>query len=188
MLADAETRALAAVRGIALVGNLDFRHGQYPTTATVLPAWVRTPADVQEALRRGECAALFIPDRVDEGGFSFPHQLVLTVRVLAEHRLVELGGGAVVWVAVLWLMWGRWRPIPCHLSPDGAITVVGACATGTVAFSIWCMWWQFHTTWIPRGEWAFYVWAVVTPLAWWALPAADGEAAIAVEKSSVRSA
>lgn len=174
VVADEPTRDLAAAGGLALTGDLDFRHGQYPMTATVLPLWADTPAKVQAALEQGECAALFFPSRVSTGRFSFREQLQQTVGALVEEHLPLLLWGLAFWACVGAVAWRRVRMPIASLAPGAALVVIVVCVIVTVGLAIQTMWWRFRTGWYPRTEWAYLTWAVATLVAWWALPAVLG--------------
>lgn len=173
VVADRATRALADERRLALTGNIDFRHGQYPVTATVLPLWADTPAKVQVALEKGECAALFFPSRVSSGGFSFGKQLSETAHALVEDHLSLFLWGMAFWACLGAVAWRHLRMPTSALPPGVARWIIVGCVAVTVGLAVQTMWWRFRTGWYPRTEWAYLTWAVATLVAWWALPAAS---------------
>lgn len=173
-----ETLELVRQGPLAMLGDLDFRHGQYPLAATVLPASADTPEKVQRALERGECAALFLRGRTMAGGFSYPGQLMQNVRSLFERRLSLLFVGLLAWACTPWIWKALRRAIPiCRLAPGRALALITGLAMATAVLAAWSMWWQFRTGWYPRTEWAVLAWAIGSPLCWWALPAASARPA-----------
>jgi hypothetical protein len=164
------TRALAGRLHLAETGDLDFRSGHRPLTATALPLWADSPARIQEALARGECAALYFPDEVDSGGFHFWPLLVRNVTTLARERTALFLGGIGFWT-VAFLVLRRRRLPPCTLSDRARLGLVAVLCLAVGTLAVWSMWWQFRTRWYPRTEWAIYLWAVAAPLAAWLVTA-----------------
>ena len=172
-IADTETQALARQKGLALTGDLDYREGATPMCATVLPLWADTPARVQQALERGECAALYLASRVSHGNWTrgMPARFARSMLRLIDERLAMFLVGVLFWALLLIAarVYVRWPS--CPLPARGALVCVLACTGVTAAFTLWCVWWQFRVGWYPRTEWAMALWAVATPVAWWALSA-----------------
>lgn len=192
VLAAARTRHAAELAHLPEIGDLDFRSGNFPLTATVLPAWADSPARVQQALREGACAAIYFSDEMAEGGFRFWRQLTFLER-RARDRMFLMIGGTAFWmlVGLAWVRGRRGRvaggnAFAAVLRPvvrgegsascDPHFDLVGAAAlaaivvvcVGLAALTCWCMWWQFRTGWLPRTEWALYAWVLTCPLCWWA--------------------
>ena len=157
-LADTATQDFCRQKRLATLGTLDFRQGNSPRVATVLPADADTPARVLQALEQGRCATLYVP------AWTEPAQFRLTLNL--QHRfqdLTEEGGhlllpGLIFWAVVLrWIY--RWvRPTPARTLP--AILMLALMSGG---LGLWSIWWKFKIGWFPRVELALLVWLLASP-------------------------
>lgn len=156
--AEASTLDLCHRGRLAAVGNLDYRQGNTPFTATVFPTWANSPEKVQGALLSGQCATLYVPAWAEKADFSVVHNL--------RHRLQNLsrdGGrlllpGLLFWMVAGWLAGRHLKPRPGRYLL--AIVTLAAC-TGTLG--LWSVWWRFKTGWFPRLELALLLWLVACP-------------------------
>ena len=157
-MADQATLDLCRQKGLAALGTLDYRQGNQPRTATVLPLEANTPARVQQALQQGHCATLYVPR------WSEPAQFSLAVTL--NHRLQDLNdaGGALllpglIFWATLAILAYRWiRP-----RPRRSLGMVLALAGLSGLFGLWSVWWKFKLGWFPRLELALFLWALACP-------------------------
>ena len=159
---DAATLELARKHRLALLGSLDFRQGNSPKTATVLPYEANTAAKVLQALREGRCATLYCPEWREDTKFSYWVRL--------QHNLPELIRRGGFWVLPGLLLWWRIallarRYAPCQ--PCKGLGTVLMLAVGGGVLGIWAVWWRYKLGWFPSLELALSLWIVACPLGWY---------------------
>ncbi|MFN8612661.1 MAG: hypothetical protein U0931_34300 [Vulcanimicrobiota bacterium] len=159
---DQATLALARQHQMALLGSLDFRQGNSPKTATVLPLWADTPEKVLEALRKGQCATLYSPDWREDTRFSYWVRL--------KHNFPDLVFRGGIWVIpglASWYALARLarRHAPCQ--PRKGLENILVLALGGGIMGIWAVWWRYKLGWFPSLELALSLWVVACPLSWY---------------------
>jgi hypothetical protein len=158
-LAAPETLELCRQGGLAALGTLDYRQGNSPRTATVLPPEANTPERVLAALQEGHCAALYVPEWAEPTRFSVSLNLHHRLDYLRETGQRLIVPGLMFWAALAWLA-SRWiRPRPLR-SLGWIVAVAGLCG----CFGLWSVWWKFKFGWFPRLELALLIWVVACPL------------------------
>ena len=160
--AGADIFAVCQKHRLAELGSLDFRGGADAPAATVLPLWADTPEKVQQALERGECAALYVPTNFDSRNFSRIARLRVRIPEYFQEGGRLLLPGLLFWVFVGWAVRkgaGRiyFAPIPKDRQNRilVAMVVVAALSGG---LTIWSMWWKFKPGWYPAIEWGLAFW------------------------------
>ncbi len=170
VLASRGTRALCTREALPETADLDFRTGNFPVAATVLPTWADTPQLVQRALAQGCCAALFVTDEIDRGDFHLVPELRHTLHNLRRRTLPLFLAGLAFWGLLGAIMWPLLPALRIFLRsvrlPHGesAAALALGLAAMVAGTAVECMWWQFRQGWYPRSEWALYLWAVCSPL------------------------
>lgn len=159
---DEATLQLAQKHHLALLGSLDFRHGNAPKTATVLPNWASTPEKVLEALKKGHCATLYSPEWREDTKFSY--------WVRFKHDCPDLITRGGIWVIpglMSWYALARLtrRYAPCQ--PRKGLEVILMLALLAGAIGIWSVWWRYKLGWFPSIELALSLWVVACPLSWY---------------------
>lgn len=159
---DENTLKLAREHHLALLGSLDFRQGNSPKTATVLPYEANTASKVLKALKEGRCATLYCPEWREDTQFSYWVRL--------KHNfpeLVRLGG---IWLIPGLILWWRLallarRYAPCQ--PRQGLEIILMLALGGGVLGIWSVWWKYKLGWFPSLELALSLWVVACPLGWY---------------------
>jgi len=159
---DEATLKLAREHRLALLGSLDFRQGNSPKTATVLPGDANTPERVLQALREGQCATLYSPEWREDTKFSYWVRL--------QHNfpdLLQYGGIWVIPGLLLWYGIGRLarRYAPCQ--PRQGLELIFMLAVGGGILGVWSVWWRYKLGWFPSLELALSLWVVACPLGWY---------------------
>ena len=159
---DDATLTLARQHHLALLGSLDFRQGNNPKTATVLPRSADTPEKVLEALRQGHCATLYNPEWREDTQFSYWVRL--------QHNLPELMRNGGIWLIpglASWYALARLarRYAPCQ--PRKGLEIILMLAVGGGVLGIWAVWWKYKLGWFPSLELALSLWVVACPLGWY---------------------
>jgi len=183
VLGDEKLRALCRKHGLAVLGNLDFRSGYAPETATVLPVWANTPEKVAEALSKGICAVIYFPNQVSEGKFD-----PLRSWLDKLEKLWQTGGtanliGVAFWAFVASWLWKRrrenegdpktaCRELSVERSVDGTRKFVSICAIIVVLFAasaslgVWAMARDLKQGWFPPIPFVVSVWAIACFANW----------------------
>lgn len=176
-LGDQRMLRLCQHHGLAAVGSLDFRAGNRPNTATVLPKWATTPERVLKALQNGKCAALYFPDRVGTPKFS-----LLEAWCNSASDMWQEGKSTTLLGFMLWGLIGIWwqrksrHPATSSLrhyrstAPSPSLYHLAAIIllfTFTVALGVWAMAWNLKRGWYPQLELVLFVWCFTCPLSWW---------------------
>ena len=159
---DEITLKMARERHLALLGSLDFRQGNTPKTATVLPYEANTAEKVLQALRQGRCATLYCPEWREDTRFSYWVRL--------QHNFPELVRWGGIWLIPGLLFWWKLaglvrRHAPCQ--PRAGLEIILMLAVGGGVLGIWAVWWKYKPGWFPSLELALSLWVVACPLGWY---------------------
>jgi len=157
-------RNLCETRHLPELGNLDFRAGRFPRTATVLPRTVGDQAGLLAALRRAECAALYFPHRVKSSDFPFKKSLTHWWNDCASTAGLPLILGGLFWAGLALLFRRLWHAAP----PTRGQPLVRVLTLGTalVALAAACLWWRLKLGFAPRIEWFLACWLMGCPAIW----------------------
>lgn len=181
LLADEWMLQLCKQHRLGATGNLDFRGGNRPLTATVLPKWATTPKKVQEALLKGHCAALYFPDRAIGTEFNLLKCWRNSARDIWEEGKHTTLLGFLLWLLAAVTWWhrrlkhspqisgqisGPRPPIPAYYRIFAFVFIIVA-FTLTVALGIWSMAWDLKSGWYPSLELVLLLWCGTCPVNWW---------------------
>lgn len=159
---DEATLNLAREHHLALLGSLDFRKGNTPRTATVLPYEANTAEKVLQALREGRCATLYCPQWREDTKFSHWVRLQHNFPDLVKRGGIWLIPGLILW----WKLAGLARRYaPCQ--PRKGLEIILMLAVGGGVLGIWAVWWKYKLGWFPSLELALSLWVVACPLGWY---------------------
>jgi hypothetical protein len=170
-LADATLQRLCRRHRLTVVGNLDFRAGNMPKVATVLPAGATTPAKVLDALRKGHCAVLY-DARHAATGYHWLRARLSDIAELWETGQTTSLLGFGLWLLVGWCWWrkkGKGQRKNGPLSFGRWWVAIGAqiaLALAVGAVTLWAMAADFKGGWFPPIESVVLTWAVACPLNW----------------------
>ncbi len=168
-------RTLCQQHRLAAIGSLDFRSEIDPDTATVLPSWATTPEKVAEALQKGHCAALYLPNEVSEEEFTFWQSWLGSAKSLWQTGLSANLLGIAFWGTIV-TIWRRRRqfdpskpsPHSSHRRGMGILVFLHLLLFLTTAgLIIWAMGRDFKGGWFPPLPFVVGVWALVSVTNWW---------------------
>ncbi|GBD00029.1 hypothetical protein HRbin17_02563 [bacterium HR17] len=170
-IADKRLQRLCRKHQLIALGSLDFRSGNMPRVATVLPAWATTPPKVLQALRRRHCAVLYDPHAVRTGYRWLASRFEVIADLWATGQTTSLCGFGL-WGLVGWWLWRRRPRRSTHIKVTPAqwwaTTVLqGVLCFAVAALGIWAMASNFKSGWFPPLSWVAGAWAIVCPVNWW---------------------
>lgn len=174
---DEKLQTLCRERGLAALGNLDFRSGYAPDTATVLPKWATTPEKVAKALKEGKCAAIYFPKQVSTGAHnplkSWLDELEDLLRTSKTTNFI----GIVFWAVIGYRFWrGQKRKTENSVLTWSLGKFLALCALMLVIFAfssslgVWAMARDLKQGWFPPIPLVTAIWAIacfVNWVLWW---------------------